>query len=73
MRGLDPRIHLPLKKSLADGLPGQAGNDTPRVALALALVVAGMLSACSDIYFGDRRETLRSAPTITSPPIGSRR
>ena len=41
----------------ADGLPGQAGNDTPRAALALALVVAGMLSACSDIYY-DRRETV---------------
>jgi hypothetical protein len=35
----------------------EPGNDTPRVALALALVVAGMLSACSDIYY-DRRETV---------------
>jgi hypothetical protein len=30
---------------------------TPRAALALALVVASMLSACSDIYY-DRRETV---------------
>ena len=33
------------------------GTHTPRAALALALVVAGMLSACSDIYY-DRRETV---------------
>ena len=36
----------------------EPGNDTPpRVALAFALVFAGMLSACSDIYY-DRRETV---------------